>query len=243
MDRARIDFGSLAKRRSGWFAPAAAFFVTACLSAVVLAYYFAPGPPGLGEELPEPTDATRPVALTIGPTRFRIPANYIQLASARRGGALSEVSLAAMLPRLDGYSLGTAKDFAGHAPDSSVVTMQIRSGSPPLPEAQRLERIYRLQLEDPQGESQGNGLMRYSFRQESGYRAQELFTGMIDGQQIVILCDRVAADTPAPNCLRDVPFGNGLGLSYRFKRPHLARWREIDTAVRGLLNGFIERNN
>jgi hypothetical protein len=243
MDRARIDFGSLAKRRSGWFAPAAAFFVTACLSAVVLAYYFAPGRPGLGEELPEPTDATRPVALTIGPTRFRIPANYIQLASARRGGALSEVSFAAMLPRLDGYSLAAAKDFAGHAPDSPIVTIQIRGGTPPLPETQRLERIYRLQLEDPQGESQGNGLMRYGFRQESGYRAQELFTGTIDGQQVVILCDRVAADTPAPNCLRDVPFGNGLGLSYRFKRTHLARWREIDTAVRGLVNGFIERNN
>src|SRR5262245_15219252 len=140
MDRARIDFGSLAKRRSGWFAPAVAFFVTACLSAVVLAYYFAPGPPGLGEELPEPTDATRPLALTIGPTRFRIPANYIQLASARRGGVLSDVSLAAMLPRLDGYNLATAKDFAGHAPDSPIVTLQIRGGPPPLPEAQRFDR-------------------------------------------------------------------------------------------------------
>jgi hypothetical protein len=207
-----------------------------------LAYYFAPGPPGLGEELPEPTDATRPEALTIGPTRFRIPANYVQLASARRGGALSEVSLAAMLPRLDGFSLATAKDFAGHSPDSPIVVMQIRN-DPPLPEAQRLERIYRLQIADPQGERQGDGLMRYSFRQASGYRAQELFAGAIDGQSIVILCDRLAADTPAPNCLRDIPFGNGLGLSYRFKRAHLARWREIDTVVRGLVNGFIERNN
>jgi hypothetical protein len=243
MDRARIDFGSLAKRRSGWFAPAVAFFITACLSAVVLAYYFAPGPPGLGEELPEPTDATRPVALTIGSARFRIPANYIQLASARRGGALSDVSLAAILPRLDGYSLATAKDFAGHTPDSQVVTLQIRGGPPPLPEAQRFERIYRLQIEDLKGGQQGDGLMRYSFRPESGYRAQELFAGTIDGQTIVMLCDRVAADTAAPNCIRDVPFGNGLGLSYRFKRVHLARWREIDTAVRGLVNGFIERNN
>jgi hypothetical protein len=243
MDRARIDFSSLAKRRSGWFAPAVAFFITACLSAVVLAYYFGPGPPGLGEELPEPTDATRPVALTIGTTRFRIPANYVQLASARRGGTLSEVALAAMLPRLDGYSLATAKDFVGHAPDSLVVMLQIRSGPPPLPEAARLERIYRLQIEDPQGERQGDGLLRYSFRPESGYRGQELFTGAIDGQSIVILCDRQAADTPAPNCLRDAPFGNGLGLSYRFKRAHLARWRDIDTAVRGLVNGFVERNN
>jgi len=243
MDRTRIDFGGLAKQRSGWFAPAVAFFVTACLSAVVFAYYFAPGPPGLGEELPAPTDATRPVALTVRSTRFRIPANYVQLTSARRGGALSEVALAAMLPRLDGYSLATAKDFTGHAPDSAIVTMKIRGGQAPLPEAERLERIYRLQIEDPQGERQDDGLMRYSFRQDSGYRGQELFTGAIDGHPIVILCDRLAADTPSPNCVRDVPFGNGLGLSYRFKRAHLARWREIDTAVRGLVNGLVERNN
>ena len=243
MDRARGDFGGLAKQRSGWFAPAIAFFVTACLSAVVFAYYFAPGPPGLGAELPEPTDATRPVALTVGTMRFRIPANYVLLASARRGGNLREVALAAMLPRLDGYSLASAKDFAGNTPESPIVNLRIRSGQAPLPEAQRLDRIYRLQVDDPEGERQADGLTRFSFRQESGYRGQELFTGAIDGQPIVILCDRVAADTPAPNCLRDVPFGEGLGLSYRFKRAHLGRWRDIDSAVRGLVNGFVERNN
>jgi len=242
MDRARGDSGGLAKQRSGWFAPATAFFVTACLSAVVFAYYFAPGPPGLGEELPEPTNATRPVALTVGTARFRIPANYVLLTSARRGGPLSEVALAAMLPRLEGYSLASAKDFAGNTPDSPIVNLKIRSGQAPLREAERLDRIYRLQVEDPQGERQADGLTRFSFRQDSGYRGQELFTGAIDGQPIVILCDRVAADTPSPNCLRDIPFGEGLGLSYRFKRANLARWREIDSAVKELLGGFVEKS-
>jgi hypothetical protein len=242
MNRTRGDFSGLAKERPGWFAPAIAFFVTASLSAVVFAYYFAPGPPGLGEELPDPTDATRPVALAIASMRFRIPANYVQLASARRGGTLAEVDLAAMLPRLDGYSLASAKDFTGHAPDSPIVNLKIRGGQAPLPESDRLNRIYQFQIEDPQGEPQASGLTRYSFREESGYRGQELFTGMIDGQPMVILCERPAADTPAPNCLRDFPYGNGLGLSYRFKRAHLAQWRDIDTAVRGLVNGFVERN-
>jgi len=177
MNRTRADFSGLAKERPGWFAPAIAFFVTACLSAVVFAYYFAPGPPGLGEELPDPTDATRPVALAIGSMRFRIPANYVQLASARRGGMLTEVDLAAMLPQLDGYSLASAKDFTGHAPDSPIVNLKIRSGQAPLPESDRLNRIYQFQIEDPQGEPQASGLTRYSFREESGYRGQELFTG------------------------------------------------------------------
>jgi hypothetical protein len=242
MVRARGHFGGLAKHRSGWFAPAIAFFVTACLSAVVFAYYFAPGPPGLGEELPEPTDATRPVALMIGSTRFRIPANYVLLTSARRGGTLSEVALAAMLPRLEGYSLSTAKEFAGNTADSPIINLKIRGERAPLPESERLDRIYRFQVEDQQGEREADGLMRFTFRPDSGYRGQELFAGAIDGQPMVILCDRSAPDTPSPNCLRDIPYGEGLGLSYRFKRAHLARWREIDDTVKELLRGFAGKN-
>jgi len=239
MVRSRSTLGGLTKQRSSWFAPAIAFFVTACLSAAILAYYFAPGPPGLGGEAPQPTDATRPVALTIGSARFRIPANYLPLTSARRGGPLSEVSVAAMLPRLDGYSLASAKEFAGNSAVSPVVTLRIRSGRAPLPEAERLERIYRLHVETPEGEKQ-EGLTRFSFRQDSGYRGQELFEGAIDGKPVAILCDRPAADTPSPNCFRDIPYGEGLGLSYRFKRAHLAQWREIDSAVKTLLAGFVE---
>jgi len=241
MVRSRGTLGGLRKQRASWFAPALAFFVTACLSAAVFAYYFAPGPPGLGEELPQPTDATRPVALTIGSARFRIPANYVPLTSARRGGPLSEVALAAMLPRLDGYSLASAKEFAGNSAESPIVTLRIRSGRTPLPEAERLERIYRLQLETPEGQKRADGLTRFGFRPDSGYRGQELFEGAIDGQRIAILCDRAAADTPSPNCFRDIPYGEGLGLSYRFKRAHLAQWREIDSAVKTLLGGFVDK--
>lgn len=242
MDRSPGQLGGLAQQRSGLFALAVAFFITACLSAAVLAYYFGPGPPGLSGELPEPTDATRPVALSVGSARFRIPANYIVMTSARRGGVLSEVSIAAMLPRLDGYSLASAKDFGGNPPDSPIVNLRFRSGRVPLPEAERLDRIYRLLVENPEGEALPEGLTRFSFRQDSGYAGQELLAGVIEDQPIVMLCDRLSADTPSPNCLRDIPFGEGVALSYRFKRALLAQWREIDTAVKELVNGFVEKN-
>ena len=242
MVRPRGTLGGLSKQRSSWFAPAIAFFVTACLSAAILAYYVAPGPPGLGEEAPEPTDATRPVQIAIGPARLRIPANYLPLASTRRGGELSDVSVAAMLPQLDGYSLASAKDFTGNSPDSPIVTLRIRSGRAPLPESERLERIYRLQTETQEGEKQPDGLTRFTFRQDTGYRGQELFEGAIDGKAVAILCDRTAPDTPSPNCFRDIPYGEALGLSYRFKRAHLSQWREIDAGVKTLLSGFADRS-
>src|SRR5215475_5638395 len=112
MSRSGEEFGGLTRQRSSWVFPLVVFFVTACLSAIVLAYYFAPGPPGLGEELPSPTDATRPVTLTVGSQGFRIPANYVMLSSSRRGGAREAVMLAAMLPSFQGYSLDAAGAFS-----------------------------------------------------------------------------------------------------------------------------------
>src|SRR5258708_27230534 len=98
MSHAGEEFGEPAKRRSGWLLPLAVFFVPACLSALVLAYYFAPAPPGLAQEQPAPTDADRPVAIFLSSMRLRIPANYILLARARRGGVMNELALLAMLP-------------------------------------------------------------------------------------------------------------------------------------------------
>src|ERR1700682_4251402 len=133
MSRTGDEFGGLAQQGSSWLIPLVVFFVTACLSAIVFAYYFAPGPPGLGEEMPSPTDATRPVTLTLGPQHFRIPANYILLSSARRGGTLNELSMAAVLPGLQGYSLAAAQDFAANAPDSHIDTITVKRTPIPAP--------------------------------------------------------------------------------------------------------------
>jgi hypothetical protein len=242
MSRAGDEFGGLAQQRSSWLIPLVVFFVTACLSAIVFAYYFAPGPPGLGEEMPSPTDATGPVTLTLGPQHFRIPANYILLSSARRGGALNELSMAAVLPGLQGYSPGAAQDFAANAPDSHIVTITVKSSPIPAPEQERLDRIYLMQVVDSGGQIGPFDLKQYSFRPDSGYHAEDLFVGSTEAGPIVLLCDRPSAETPSPNCLRDMPLGQNLALSYRFKRVQLAQWRTIDAGLRGLLSGFFDKN-
>jgi len=242
MSRAGDEFSGLAQRRSSWLIPLVVFFVTAGLSAIVFAYYFAPGPPGLGEEMPSPTDATRPVAVTLGPQRFRIPANYVLLSSARRGGSLNELAMAAVLPGLQGYSLSAAQDFAANAPDSHIVTIMVKSSPIPAPEQERLDRIYLMQVVDSGGQIGPFGLKQYSFRPDSGYHAEDLFVGSTEAGPMVLLCDRVSPETPSPNCLRDMSLGQSLALSYRFKRAQLAQWRTIDSGLRGLLSGFFDKN-
>lgn len=241
MSRVGDDFGVHAKRRSGWFIPLVVFFVTACLSALMLAYYFAPTTRGLSQEQPAPTDATRPIELMLGDTALRIPANYIPMTSARQGGGVSELALIAFLPDLQGYTLGNAQALAGNAPDSPVVSMMLKSGQTLLPEHERLERIYSKQVETAAGKPGPYGLRQYAFRADSGYHDQDMFVGMTDAGTIVLLCTKLAAEVSAPNCMRDLPLGDGVSLSYRFRRTYLAEWRKIDMGIRARIAAFIDR--
>jgi hypothetical protein len=236
------DFGGPAKQHSGWLIPLAVFFVTACLSALLLAYYFAPASPGLVQEQPAPTDATRDIALSVGPTRFRIPANYIAMASQRRGGAADELALIATLPDLKGYTLDAAPDLAANGPDSRVIDIMLKAGAPVLPEGDRLERIYMGQAVDPAGKPGPYGLRQYAFRADSGYHDQDLFVGSSEAGTAVILCTKLAPDVVSPACLRDIPLFGDLSLSYRFKRGQLAQWRTIDAGVRGRIAAFVQKD-
>ena len=241
MNREGDDFGGQAKQRSGWLIPLVVFFVTACLSALMLAYYFAPTRPGLGREQPAPTDATRAIALTLGDAPLRVPANFILMASARRGGTVSELALIALLPDLQGYTLGAAQAFTANAPDSPVVSMTLKSGQTLLPEKDRLERIYLKQVENQEGQPGPYGLRQYAFRADSGYHDQDMFVGMADSATAVLLCTKLAPGIASPSCMRDVPLGDGVSLSYRFRRAHLSDWRKIDAGIRARIASFMEK--
>jgi hypothetical protein len=241
MSRAGDELGGPAKEHSGWLIPLVVFFVTACLSALVLAYYFAPSPPGLAQEQPAPTDATRPIALSLGAARFRIPANYILMAKARRGRAMEDLALIAVLPDLKGYTLAAAQVFAANAADSRVVNILLKSGQPPLPEQERIDRIYMAQVENAKGQVGPYGLRQYGFRADSGYHDQDLFVGAPDTGPMVLLCTKLAPDIASPSCLRDMPLAGGLSLSYRFKRAQLSQWRTLDSGIRALIGAFRDK--
>jgi hypothetical protein len=110
-----------------------------------------------------------------------------------------------------------------------------------LPEQERLERVYMAQVENPKGQVGPYGLRQYLFRADSGYHDQDLFVGTGPAGIMVLLCTKLASDIPSPSCLRDMPLGTGLALSYRFKRAHLSQWRIIDTRIRALMDAFVDK--
>ena len=151
---------------------------------------------------------------------------------------MTQVALIAILPELQGYTLGAAPDLTSNAPDSKVIHIVLKSGTPLLPEQERLERIYMTQVEDSKGKLGPYGLRQYAFRSDSGYHDQDLFVGTTDAGPAVLLCAKIAPEVVSPSCMRDLPFGDDVTLSYRFKRAHLSEWRKIDSGIRARLAEF-----
>jgi hypothetical protein len=238
MSRLGDDFGGPAKQRSVWLIPLAVVVVTAALSALVLAYYFAPTAPELVTEQPAPTDETQRVQLNVGGSGFRIPANYILYASDRNGGKRKNVRMVALLPDFRGYSASDRQELTDHSAESEAIYLSLREERFNVSEKERLMRIYIPQTVSREGEPGPHGLRQYAFKPHTGYRDDDLFVGETEAGPALLRCTRPSKIAPAPNCLREILLAKGVTLTYRFKRRHLAEWRAIDAGVRQMIESF-----
>ena len=228
-------------KHSGWLIPLGVFLVIFALSAMFLLFYLAPTPPALFQEQVSPTSRSDVIELSVHGLKLAIPANYLQYERARQGGERKEIALFALLPDMSGWSNWEAQSFSDNAADSSVIFLLIREQEMNLSEADRLERIYLAYVVDPRGSPGPFDLTQYVFRDDSGYHHEDLFVGQTASGPKVLRCVRFSPEVPSPSCLRDMPLGHSVALSYRFKRAHLAQWREIGEGVDKLIAGFEKR--
>jgi len=228
------------RKRSGWLIPLGVFLVTFALSAIFLLLYLAPSAPSLFQEQISPTSRGDIIALKVHGHRFYIPANYLEFESARQGGEHREIALFALLPEMEGWSNWEAQTFTGNGADSPIVNMLIRDDKVNLAEADRLQRVYKGYLTDPRGRPGPFGLTQFEFRADSGYRNEDLFVGETSNGQMVLRCVRLAPEVQNPSCLRDISIARNVSLSYRFKRAHLSKWREISENIDKLVASFAK---
>jgi hypothetical protein len=226
------------RKHSGWLIPLAALVVLFVLSVFFLLYYLVPTPPPLFSEQVSPTSDIDPIAVRVGGLKLWVPANYTKFATARKGGPRREIALFALMPDLAGWSNWNASTFAEDGPTSRVVHMTIRADAINLSEADRLKRVYSTYFSRAKGAPAPFDLTRYTFREDSGYRAEDLYVGENNGAAVVMRCVRAAPDVPNPSCLRDMRVVSGVALSYRFKRQKLNHWREIAVGVDKLMADF-----
>jgi hypothetical protein len=232
------DTDGTIRKRSGWMIPLGVFLVTLGLSALLLLYYLAPSAPNFLEEQVSPTARTEIVALRVHGLKLWIPANYLQYESGRRGGAQKDIAMFALLPDMSGWSNALASTFASNTADSPVVYLLIRDERLNLTEADRLARIYLAYVTDTKGKVGPFGLTQYAFRDDTGYRSEDLFVGQTPNGPELLRCVRFSPQIPSPGCLRDTPIAHNVALSYRFKRAHLSQWLEIGKSIGSLVVTF-----
>jgi hypothetical protein len=225
-------------KHSGWLVPLGMLAAIAGLCVLVLLYYLAPSPNALIEEHTSPSAQTDPVRLKLGRVTLVVPANYLPYASERSGGPRREVALYAELPAFRGYTDSAAAEFSGNAPGSPMVHILMTRDQFDVGETARLKRIYLNEVADIHGHSTHWGLTQYAFRDNSGYRGEDLLVGRDVHRDVVMRCTRSGADEPSPNCTREVRFVPGVLLSYRFKRSQLPQWRHIADGVERLVSSF-----
>ena len=222
-------------QHSGWLVPLGLFGVIAALSGFFLLYYLRPTPAPFRDN--RPTAAATMIDLMVRGIGLHIPARFIEARAIRSGGDRDAVSLFAALPDMRGYTQAENDLFVGNAPDSPIVHILIRADANSMDPQTRLARIYKPYITEPNGEPAPFGLTRYIFRANSGYGRSDLYVGKSDGP--LLLCEQPAQDLPSPNCLAiDRPIAQGVSLSYRFKRAHLAGWQAVAAGVNRLISDF-----
>ncbi len=235
----RVGEEEAIRERSGWLIPLAVFAATAVLSGAVLIYYLAPTPAALIGNRPAPTAKTDRVELSVGGVNFSVPSNYIRYRASRKGGMQNQVALFAMLPDFRGYSDADAQLFSSNAADSPIVYILLHDEGLKLSEQDRFQRIYLGYAADSHGHRGPFGLTQYAFRDDSGYRGEDLFVGRFGTRMVVLRCVRRSDSVPSPSCLREMRLAHHAAVSYRFKRTQLSRWREIASGVDTLMHSFM----
>jgi hypothetical protein len=237
------EIDTAVRKHSGWLVPLSLLALIGALCALVLLYYLAPSANSLIEEHTSPIAGMYRVQLRVGSVTLFVPANYLPYPSERSGGPRREVAFYAELPDFRGFSDSVAAEFVGNSPNSRVIHMLVTRDTFGVGESARLKRIYLNEVVDRRGRSGPANLVEYTFRNDSGYRGEDLFVGRNAGAEVVMRCTRPDAEVPSPNCIREVQYAPGILLSYRFKRSQINAWRLIADGVERLTASFAARRN
>lgn len=236
------------KEESSWRYPLAIFFTTLILCAIFLYHYVGPDAKDIRGAAPKPTISDELVTLVIGDLTLNIEANYTVYPRDRRSGEKDQIFLYALWPTMNGYAPPRRDDFVNNAQDTRRIDMVLDlRAMQNFSEQRRLDMLYLPHVIDKRGVKSDYNLTRYVFKEgrpnapSSGYADKELYVGQdVDGKTAVLFCYKDAENSVIPpDCWREVELSKGVSLKYKFKRPYLPDWQEIDSATRTFMQKRI----
>jgi len=235
---AEAALGSEVHRHSSWTMPAVLVLITAAIGVGIFIYLTGPTVQELQGTAPSPTASADPIDLKVDGIAFRIPAYYTESRATRSGGDQDEVDLHVLLPDLHPWTQTDKAAFESNAPDALVVHFTLKPDRQQLTDDQRFERALRPQTINPQGVAGPHGLTQFDFSPGLGYDDVQIFTATLEGKTLLLRCDKVGEPLFGPSCIRQTRTPDGVGLTYRFKRAHLAQWQTIDSGITQLVTNF-----
>jgi hypothetical protein len=219
--------------------PAILVLITAVIGVGIFFYLTGPTVQDIAGTAPSPTASAEPVDLRVDGIAFRIPAFYTENRATRAGGDQDEVHLHVLLPDLHPWTLTDAAAFASNARDARVVHFVLKPDRQPMTEDQRFERALRPQTANQDGVPGPYGGTQFDFTPGLGYDDTQIFTARLDAKTLMVLrCDKIGDPSSGPICIRQMRTPDGVGLTYRFKRAHLAEWQTVDSGITKLVAGF-----
>jgi hypothetical protein len=145
----------------------------------------------------------------------------------------------ALLPDFSPFTPERQSEFTDNSPDAQVVYFTLHESEAVLPAERRLKEIYSKYFISPKPEKDRTGLEKFAFRDDTGYKNQDLLVGTdADGRLVLLLCQRATPLVESPNCTRTLLLTQNLALTYRYKRAHLNAWQRIDELMIRIVTSF-----
>jgi hypothetical protein len=200
MTRRKQADEELIRQWPAWILPALAVLAVATFSGVFLYHYFGPTPEEFLGRAPRASAGTHKIEAIIGGVHFLIPENYTRYRAQRVGGSQPEIAMYALLPDFAPYSSEQQAEFADNSSDARAVFFTLHAAESALPAERRLKDIYARYFSSPTPEKGEDGLEKFSFRADSGYKDQDLFVGIDgNGRLFLLMCQQKIPTIESPN--------------------------------------------
>ena len=183
-----------------------------------------------------------PVDVPIGGSVYAIPRNYLVYFSTAIDGKTANIVMRALWPGLEPLRPDNARLWKRRQPKRQIHFLLMRQ---PRDGHNQLRGLAELRKIEP--ERVEYGLTRYHSHLVEYYAGDELERHRPDGQPVALKCFDFPERTKIRfeverNCIVEYPLDDGVGLHYPFFMINLEYWREIDAAVRSLVDGFRKRD-
>jgi len=179
-----------------------------------------------------------PVSLTIAGEKLTVPANMIRFRSDRRGGELDRLSLLLHWPTLEGFSEDVADDFKDTSTDAPLIYVTVSPRVTELDSTDRLASVYEQFFEAPVVPGPA-GLVGRRMKADSPYDGEIVYFDPRGTAPFVARCLAEATREIPSTCMREINFGRGLTLLYRFNRTRLENWSRLDAGLYALADSFL----